>query len=216
MNICQKDVIIYIFIRKILLCNLIICAFIFINPTLSEENKNKIVIAIQPFENFNANYIEKIKSGIIETYGNIEIKVLSNKDLPKSAYYAKRNRYRAEILLDYLNEIVDKHHTKILGLTMKDISTTKGKYYDWGIFGLGELGGKACIVSIYRLKRNNPSEKLLYKRITNVVNHELGHTFGLGHCPEPGCLMEDAKGTIKTVDTNSDKFCDKCKKELYK
>ncbi len=53
-------------------------------------------------------------------------------------------------------------------------------------------------------------------RLVKVVNHELGHTLGLPHCPSAGCLMEDAKGTIVTVDNETGAFCDGCKKKLRK
>jgi archaemetzincin len=130
------------------------------------------------------------------------------------AYYEPRNRYRAEKLLVYLDSIRDRSHTKILGLTSKDISTTKGEYLDWGIFGLGSINGHPCIVSTYRLKKGKQGERLLTKRLVDVVNHELGHTFGFKHCPNTGCLMEDGKGTIKTVDNSNGKFCEKCRRRL--
>jgi archaemetzincin len=173
-----------------------------------------ITIALQPFETFPQKYREEIKTGINTIYGEVTIIVLPEKKLPDSAYYKPRNRYRAEKLLDYLDSIKAKEHTKTVGLTIKDISTTKGKYYDWGIFGLGTINGSACVVSTFRLKKKNESEKLMIQRLIKVVNHELGHTFGLMHCPHKGCLMEDAKGTIKTVDNSNGNFCNDCKKLL--
>ena len=176
--------------------------------------KSRITIAIQPFENFEKRLIEKIQTGILHLYGDVVIVVLPSKDLPQSAYYKPRNRYRAEKLLDYLESIIDKSHTKILGLTTRDISTTKGEHYDWGIFGLGQISGPACVVSTYRLGRGKVSEKLFTERLIKIVNHELGHTFGLTHCPNKGCLMEDAKGKIATVDRSSGNFCNECRRLL--
>ena len=112
------------------------------------------------------------------------------------------------------------HDDKILSLKYHDtlivpwedgaVAMSKGKYIDWGIFGLGSMNGHTCIVSTFRLKKGKQGERLLTKRLVDVVNHELGHTFGFKHCPNTGCLMEDAKGTIKTVDNSNGKFCKKC------
>ena len=32
----------------------------------------------------------------------------------------------------------------------------------------------------------------------DIVAHEFGHNLGLPHCPNKGCIMEDAKGTVST------------------
>jgi archaemetzincin len=133
--------------------------------------------------------------------------------LPKAAYYAPRQRYRAEKLLEFLRDSCRATFTKIVGITEVDISTTKGEYYDWGIFGLATIGGAACVVSSFRLKGKASAERFL-TRLLGTVTHELGHTFGLLHCPTKGCVMEDAKGTVKTVDASTGKFCAGCRKLL--
>lgn len=173
----------------------------------------KPVIAIQPLGSFDTDIIDTISAGIQNLY-NVDVVILSEKEMPQSAYYKSRNRYRAEKLLDYLEENVDSKFTKVIGLTNRDISTTKGEYYDWGIFGLGSLAGRTCVVSTYRLGKDKVSDSLFIERLKKVVNHELGHTFGLNHCPYKGCLMEDAKGKIKTVDSETGAFCPDCKEKL--
>jgi predicted Zn-dependent protease len=40
-----------------------------------------------------------------------------------------------------------------------------------------------------------------------IVNHELGHVLGHDHHPVPGCIMNDAEGTVSTVDTEDGLFC---------
>ena len=59
-------------------------------------------------------------------------------------------------------------------------------------------------------------ESLKMQRLIKVINHEIGHTFGLEHCPAKGCLMQDAQGMIKTVDGENGEFCEKCHKSLEK
>ncbi len=198
--------------RKFFYCLIIWFFFLFLFPG-SSLAMEKPLIAIQPLGKISEKIIESVTAGIKKAY-SVDTVVLPVKKLPESAWYKPRKRYRAEKILDYLNVIADEKHTKIVGLTAKDISTTKGDIYDWGIFGLGSLGGKPCVISTFRLRRGKVSYNFFINRVIKVVNHEIGHTFGLPHCLNYGCLMEDAKGTIKTVDRETGIFCDECRKQL--
>jgi archaemetzincin len=119
-----------------------------------------------------------------------------------------KTRYRADSLIAYLSKTT-KPGFLTIGLTDKDISTTKEKIADWGIFGLGYCPGKSCIASTFRLKGKNRFEKLF-----KVAIHELGHTQGLDHCPVKTCLMRDAEG--KDHLNEEKEFCGKCKSVLVK
>lgn len=166
--------------------------------------KRSITIIIQPFNNFPKNNLDYVRSELKKIYSNILIKPPI--DLPKKSLNANKTRYRADSLIQFLsNQTAEGFLT--IGLTEKDISTTKGEYPDWGIMGLGYCPGKSCIASTFRLKGNNNLEKLF-----KVAIHELGHTQGLPHCPEKSCLMRDAEGKDHLNDEKE--FCDKCKSVL--
>jgi archaemetzincin len=104
---------------------------------------------------------------------------------------------------------------RIAGLTEQDISTTKGSALDWGIFGYGQIGGDACVISGFRLGKGTDAAGRA-RRLAWTVTHELGHTFGLEHCPVAGCLMEDAAGKAATLDRSSGLFCPRCKSFLIR
>ena len=116
-----------------------------------------------------------------------------------------RQRYRADSLVAFLKRM-SNDTTIIIGLTNKDISTSKGNIPDWGIMGLADCPGSSCVVSSFRLSGNKVSQ------LCKVSLHELGHTEGLPHCSNPACYMRDAEGGNPT---NAEiGFCTKCKAYL--
>jgi archaemetzincin len=127
-----------------------------------------------------------------------------------TAYYPARKRYRAERLLTYLNQRMPKNGWRILGLTDVDISTTKDRFPDWGVMGLGELPGTATVISSFRCRKKARNPAHAIERLAKVAVHEIGHTLGLPHCPTHGCLMEDAMGKVTTTDRERD-FCLLCR-----
>lgn len=170
-------------------------------------------VAIQPLGPVKQEDIARVTAGIRALYA-VNVEVLPAKPMPKSAYYKPRDRYKAEGLLNALEVDLDQRFTKIIGLTTRDISTSKDEVEDWGIFGLGELGGRSCVVSTFRLRAGKATEPVFQARLVKVVNHELGHTFGLDHCPAADCLMQDAGGKIARVDGESGKPCAACAARL--
>lgn len=170
-------------------------------------------IALQPLGKVASAELDSVRRIVVMSYPNAKVTVLPLRDLPPSAWYPSRSRWRAEKLLAALVVWKPAGFDRIAGLTEQDISTTKGPYPDWGIFGYGQIGGPACVISGFRLgKGTNPAGRA--RRLAWTVTHELGHTFGLEHCPVPGCLMEDAAGKAATLDRSSGLFCPRCKAVL--
>lgn len=165
---------------------------------------NPIIINIQPFTDIPAEHVLLVQKELLKISPVVHI----NKAIepPKSAYYSPRNRYRAESLIHYLRGITPKGYVTI-GMTTKDISTTKGKIQDYGIMGLGYQPGASCVVSTFRLNKKNLTSQFL-----KLCLHELGHTQGLPHCKVKTCFMRDAEG--KNYADEEKEFCPDCKSHL--
>ena len=201
---------------------LIIIALI-LCPNFSYKAINQeTIVAIQPFGEFSSKEAKIMQEEIAEFY-HVKTVLLKRVELPKNAYInVKSSRYRADTLIRFLRENMDSNYSFVIGLTDKDISVTKYsnksektikqpnyKYADWGVFGLGFMPGKSCIVSTFRLK-----EKNFRSRFIKICCHELGHNFGLPHCSDETCIMQDAAETIKTIDNVRLNLCNSCKKKV--
>jgi len=131
---------------------------------------------------------------------------------PEAAWYAPRKRWRAEKILDALDHLDVGDAWRIVAITEQPISTTKGPVYDWGIAGLGSMGGKSCVFTSYLFRKLKKKEPDTYQRyMDNLVIHEMGHTLGLDHCPLERCIMADAKGNaIRAAKASINEFCPRC------
>lgn len=170
---------------------------VYVLPLLPAPNAAELDLAVRALEGFYA----------------VSVRRLPAEPLPRSAFYAPRHRHRADKLLEHLASKAPADALRIVGLTAGDISTTKGPHADWGVLGLADLSGPACVLSCFRcrLRAKNPEHARV--RFAKTAVHELGHTFRLEHCPAQGCLMQDGAGTVLTTDQERD-LCADCRKRL--
>lgn len=185
-----------------------ILLFLSLLTIYSPLKKPPLKIAVLYFSTIDKNLQTALVQNISATYPSYVTVIKGIASLPAAAFYKPRNRYRAEVLLTYLNTY--SGYDKIIGITKKDISTTKDKIYDWGVMGLGFCPGKACVISTFRIK--TPNKILFNERFLKVALHEIGHTIGLPHCTYSNtCFMGSAVGTIKSVDRETKSLCSNCK-----
>jgi len=184
-------------------------------PAKVTKGKNEIMVAIQPMDCPDTNLCGILTAQIKLFYG-FKAEILTETRLPECSFYKPRNRYRADTILHYLLRTRPEKYDYMIGITDKDISCTCDPYADWGVFGLGFMPGRSCVISTFRLKRNMKSEEQFQECVIKVVLHELGHNIGLDHCPTPKCMMQDAEGTIRSVDEEKIEVCTLCKAKIQK
>jgi len=112
-----------------------------------------------------------IVKAVKSLYPNVRLK--PPLQLPAEAWYEPRKRYRADSLIKWLKKIAPEGSV-VIGITSRDISTTKNEVKDYGIMGLGINPGNASVASTFRLNKKKTTEQLF-----KIVIHELGHNFGL-------------------------------------
>ena len=174
------------------------------HKTPETQHGSFAIIHIQPFAGISRDRVVLVTQQLNAVYPHFVVN--EEIPLPSFAYYPERGRYKADSLLQFLSARTPENDIT-LGLTDRDISTTKGDIKDWGVMGLGLQPGNACVVSSFRLDKND-MESQFYK----VCIHELGHTEGLQHCTDKTCFMRDAEGHNTTNEETE--FCDKCRQKL--
>ena len=167
-------------------------------------------VSLVPLGPVKPEYLEHV-SRELQARLKVRIRIEPARDLPQEAWYAPRRRWRAERLLDWLDENPPEGAWKVVAVTEAELSTTKGNILDWGIAGLGFLGGPSCVISAHIYKKHSKTKAVLLRRLGDLAVHEFGHTLGFPHCEEKGCVMSDAKGkALKSADQSSGRYCAKC------
>ena len=131
--------------------------------------------------------------------------------LPYEAFDKLRGQYRSDIILGLVRNYA--HRTavlnRVLGVVNVDIYIPGLNF----VFGEAESPGKAALISLWRLRPEfygkPPNFEVFVERATKEAVHEIGHTFGLGHCANPYCVMYFSNSIFDT-DRKKSLFCNKC------
>jgi archaemetzincin len=131
--------------------------------------------------------------------------------LEKTNWNAKRRQYQADSILDILP--TPSGEDRNLGILSEDI-------YAFGlnfVFGEADAHSRKALISIKRLQpvfyNQTHNEELLHFRIIVEVIHELGHTWGLRHCPNLRCVMHFSN-SVEDTDIKGWQFCPVCARRL--
>jgi len=127
------------------------------------------------------------------------------------AYNPQRKQYFSSKLLASLKK--SEREERVVGIADVDLYVPRLNF----VFGEADIVSGAAIVSLYRLRQEYyglaPDEALFLERATKEIVHELGHTFGLGHCPNNKCVMHFSNSLADT-DLKGASFCSSCRPKI--
>ena len=158
----------------------------------------------------------RILGGLQESVGNIfEKEVCMGRALnsPHYAFNGKRKQYFSTAILLKLKEIERGMGDRVLGVTEHDLYVPSLNF----VFGEADLENRVAIISLRRLRQefyglSEDMDRLKERAIKEAV-HELGHTYGLGHCSNPLCVMHFSNSLLDT-DIKKASFCPQCEKRF--
>lgn len=137
-------------------------------------------------------------SNELDLFGDIEIE--DKVDIPDAAFRPNRKQYLASNLKDLTRPY---SYDKVLAIVDADIYEDPLNF----VFGLADIRGKSALISLHRLRDDDVD---LYKlRAAKEAFHELGHTFGLGHCQNRSCVMTFSNCLADTDHKEKD-YCHFC------
>lgn len=152
--------------------------------------------------------VREIHADLADRLG-LQVKILPPIPIPEGSFERSRNQYSSTKVLREIVKEIPEDAGNILGLIDKDLCIPILTF----VFGEAQLGGPASIVSLARLRQEFhglPSDgRILYQRLFKECLHELGHNFGLVHCPDRNCAMY-LSNTVMDVDRKQAAYCTAC------
>lgn len=170
------------------------------------NNKTPKQISIYCMGGYPADSVQYLEVFLRKYFPNVRV-MPNNINLPSHYFNKERNRYLASGLLDELAK--HRNNDAVIGVTDYIIFKPNKKSDTFGIMGMSYTNTFKSIVST-KIPLNGKEQSK--DNICKLALHELGHGFGLKHCPNETCYMVDAEGTMKIE--NAIGFCESCKHVL--
>lgn len=168
-------------------------------------------IDLQPIGHIDSDVLTGISAGLVGTFGN-PVRIKAAISIPEGSYVASRDQYSAELVLADL-KLHQNGTSRLLGITDINLFSPGLNF----VFGQADYHNGIGVISLTLLRQETyglPGDPaLLIERARKEAVHELGHTFGLGHCQDGNCVMHFSNSLIDT-DIKKLDFCARCQPRL--
>jgi archaemetzincin len=131
------------------------------------------------------------------------VTVAAERAIPVGSYVPSRRQHQAEALVELARR---EAGDRVLAVTEADLYSGGLNF----VFGLADAGGRVAVMSLHRLRAGGDAD-LLHERAVKEAFHELGHTLGFLHCPDPRCVMYFSN-CLADTDRKGAGLCVRCRR----
>jgi archaemetzincin len=143
-------------------------------------------------------------------------------DSSRVSFNEQRNQLNSDKLLRWLATSIlnntksyDPTKTIILGICNFDAYSSGLNF----VFGqASSLTGGVAVIYLPRLRQEfyglGADTSIFIERVLKEATHEVGHAFGLDHCPKRSCVMHFSNSLVDT-DRKAKDFCNICRNKLH-
>ncbi len=168
------------------------------------------MITLVPIGEVERSTLETLRQPLTEAFGQ-RISVGDSIELTKGSWNQRCGQHVASMLLGGLPS-PPSLGDRVLGVVDGDIFAPGLNF----VFGEPDIAGRRALISLPRLRQEfyclPKNENLFQERVLKEAVHELGHTYGFKHCPEPSCVMH-FPNSLPDTDLKGWHFCPACNKK---
>ncbi len=171
------------------------------------------IISLMPVGRIDQALLEPLAEGLTR-HLRVACSIQPNNLEPEFAFNPQRRQYHSTEILKKILAGPSSQAWKVLGITEMDLYIPVLTF----VFGEAQLTNGGAVVSTHRLRQEfygmAADPDLLHERLLKESLHELGHTYGLRHCPDYTCVMSSSNG-VERVDLKSVDFCPNCAERVF-
>ena len=154
--------------------------------------------------------IEWLIARLQEVFPGFRVEPIGETRLPGVFFDPGRGQWLSSQVLGYAALLREKLGHDALLLVVNGDGYVPGLNF---VFGHALLGGGVGVVYTERLRPEyygeEPDRARYLERLLKESMHELGHGFGLEHCPNPRCVMSFSNSIVE-VDHKEPRYCTRC------
>jgi len=154
--------------------------------------------------------IEWLGARLGEAYPSMTVRLAGEAKIPAQFFNPTRGQWISNQVLGYAAVLRERLGVDALLLVVNGDGYVPGLNF---VFGHALLGGGVGVVYTERLRPEyygaQPDQRLYLARLLKEALHELGHGFGLDHCPNPRCVMSFSNSILE-VDRKEPRYCRVC------